>query len=144
MMRVKYSSRVNIFVQRLKARTERGKRAGLYRVSGLIASSAKQSLRLRPRASRPGTAPHAHTKGGLRVIRFFVDRNTSIIGPIRFPRSRRFNQPVPFIHEKGGLVYSLFSGRFVTYPARPYMSKTIERLRNKIPKEFSVQMGRII
>lgn len=144
MIAVKYSSRVNIFFQKLKARKERGKQSALYRTSGLVASSAKNSLKVRSGSSRPGAIPHAHTKAGLRVIRFAVDRNTSIIGPLRFPRSRRFNQPIPAIHERGGIVYSLFSGRFVRYPARPFMSKTVERLKDKIPKEFSIQMGRIV
>lgn len=144
MIRAKYSARVNVFFQRLKARKERGKQSALFRVSGLVRSSVIQSLKIRPGSSSAGAIPHAHTKAGLRVVRFAVDRNVSIIGPIKFPRSRRTNQPLPGLMERGGFVLNLFSGRFATYPARPYMSRTIERLKDKIPREFSIQMGRIV
>ncbi len=146
MLGVKYSTRLKWYFQSLKARKDRGKRDAIYSVSGLIASAAKNMLRFRPGTSRPGASPHAHTRGGLRVIRFAVDGNTSIIGPIRFPRSRQFSQPVPHFQEFGGIVYSIRKAIFYRYAARPYMSKALEQLkrRNKIPKQFSAQLGKVL
>jgi hypothetical protein len=57
MIRVRYTSRTTLFFERLKVRKERGKRDAIYSVSGLIARSAKQSLRIRPGSSRPGAIP---------------------------------------------------------------------------------------
>ena len=146
MIRVRYSSKTTLFFERLKAKKNRGKRDAIYSVSGLIARSAKQSLRIRPGPSRPGAVPHAHTRGGLRVIMFAVDRNKSIIGPIRFPRSRKYNEPAPHIHEFGKTVIDLRRGKVVTYAKRPFMSTTLDRLNKKglIPRQFSASIARII
>ena len=146
MIRARYTSRTTLFIERLKARKNRAKRDAIYSVSGLIARSAKQSLRIRRGASRPGAIPHAHTKGGLRVIMFAVDTNKSIIGPIRFPRSRRYNEPAPHIQEFGSSVIDYRAGKIITFPARPFMSVTLSRLRRKglIPKQFSASIARII
>ena len=146
MMRVRYTSRTTLFIERLKARKNRAKRDAIYTVSGLIARSAKQSLRVRSGTSRPGAIPHAHTRGGLRVIMFAVDGDRSIIGPIRFPRSKRYNEPAPYIHESGATVIDYRRGMIITFPKRPFMSRTLERLRRKglIPKQFSASVARII
>lgn len=146
MIRVRYTSRTTLFLERLKVRKERGKRDAIYSVSGLIARSAKQSLRIRPGSSRPGAIPHAHTRGGLRVILFAVDRDRSIIGPVRFPRSQRYNEPAPHIQEFGKTVLDLRKGKVINFPKRPFMSRTLERLGRKglIPKQFSASIARII
>lgn len=144
MIRVRYQSRTTLFFEKLKVRVNRSKREAIYSTSGLIARSAKQSLRIRPGASRPGAIPHAHTRGGLRVIQFAVDRNQSIIGPVKFPRSQRFNEPAPHIQEFGATVIDLRRGKVVTYVKRPYMSRTLERLKNKIPRNFTASVARII
>jgi len=143
---VKYSTYTRQFFERLKAAKRRGKREAIYSVSGLIARTAKGMLRLRPGKSRAPAPPHAHTKGGLRVIMFAVDGNTSIIGPIRFPRSKRFVEPVPHVHEFGGTVLDLKKFKVYRYPARPYMSRTLEKLKsnNQIPRQFSVSLGRVL
>lgn len=143
MLRVSTKSRTVLFLERLKVRKNRAKKGAIYRVSGLIARTTKSSLRVRPGSARPGAIPHAHTRGGLRVIQFAVDRNSSIIGPVRFPRSRQYNEPIPAIHEFGKLVIDQ-KGRIRKYPARPYMSKALKRLRGKIPREFSASVARII
>lgn len=147
MLRAKYSSRTTLFFERFRVRKNRAKREGIYSVAGLIASSAKQSLRIRRGPSRPGAIPHAHTRGGLRMIQFAVDGNRAIIGPVRFPRSRQYNEPVPSIHEFGKLVYTL-SGimRLKKYPERPYMYPTIKRLarRGKLPRNFSAQVAKVL
>jgi len=146
MIRVRYTSRTTLFFEKLRVRKERGKKDAIYSVSGLIARSAKQSLRIRPGPSRPGGIPHAHTRGGLRVIRFAVDRNKSIIGPIKFARSRKFNEPAPAIHEFGKVVIDLRRGKVFKYAKRPFMSKTLERLdrTGAIPKQFSASIARIL
>lgn len=142
---LKYSARTVTFFKQLIVRKNRGKRDAIYSVCGLIRRSAINRLKVRPGSSQEGASPHAHTLGGLRVIRFAVSGNTGIIGPVRFPNSRKYNKPVPAIQEFGGTVFTL--GRVfrqVHYGARPYMSKTIETLRGRIPKEFSVQLGKVI
>lgn len=146
MLRVKYTSRTTLFFERLRVRKNRGKRDAIYSLSGLIVRSAKQSLRVRPGPSRPGAIPHAHTRGGLRVIQFAVDRDKSIIGPIKFARSTRYNEPAPAIHEFGKVVVELRRGRVLKYAKRPFMSKTLERLDRKglIPKTFSAKIARIL
>lgn len=146
MLRVKYTSRTTLFFERLRVKKNRGKREAIYSLSGLIARSAKQSLRVRPGPARPGAIPHAHTRGGLRVIQFAVDRNRSIIGPIKFARSSRFNEPAPAIHEFGKVVVDLRRGRVMKYAKRPFMSTTLKRLnrRGLIPKTFSASIARII
>lgn len=144
MLRAKYSSRTSLFFERFRVRKNRAKRDSIYSVSGLIARSARQSLRIRKGPSRAGAIPHAHTRGGLRIIQFAVDGNSSIIGPIRFPRSRQYNQPIPSIHEFGKTVYELFRDRSKTFPQRPYMGPTIKRLGNKIPRHFSASVARVL
>lgn len=142
---LKLSARTVTFFKQLKVRVQRGKRNAIYSVCGLIRRDAINRLKVRPGRSRPPASPHAHTKGGLRLIDFHVSGNTGIIGPRKLPSSNRYTKPVPAIHEFGGQVFSI--GRTVrsyAYPARPYMSKTVEKLGPRIPKEFSVQMGRII
>lgn len=147
MLRAKYTSKTSLFFERFRVRKNRAKRDGIYSVAGLIASSAKQSLRIRRGKSRVGAVPHAHTRGGLRIIQFAVDRDRAIIGPVRFPRSRQYNEPVPSIHEFGKVVFTLTGAmRLRKYPERPYMYPTIKRLakKGKIPRQFSASIARII
>ena len=146
MLATKWTARTILFFEKLKARKERAKRDAIYSVSGLIAREAKQTLKVRPGTSRPGGVPHAHTRAGLRVIRFAVDRNKSIIGPIRFPGGK-LNEPVPSVHEFGKTVFTIKGAfRLITYPSRPYMIVTLKRLdrQGKIPKQFAVSIARII
>lgn len=142
----KTKTQTTLFFQKLRVRKDRGKRDAIYAVSGLIARSAKQSLRVRSGPSRPGAIPHAHTRGGLRVINFAVDRNQSIIGPVKFPRSKKFNEPVPSIHEFGKTVVDLRKGKVIVFHKRPYMSATLKRLerRGLIPKTFTARIARIL
>lgn len=138
-------ARTVTFFKQLRVRKDRGKRRAIFSVCGLIRTNARNRLRVRPGPARPGAAPHAHTRAGLRVIRFHVSGNTGIIGPVKFPSSRKFNKTIPEIHEFGGQAIGV--GKFFkvfNFPRRPYMSKTVKALRTKIPKEFSVQMGRIL
>lgn len=144
-MRAKFKTRTQYFFNALRARRRRAVRDGLYSVSGLIATAARRRLRVRRGSSQPGKTPHAHTRGGLREIRFAVQGNTSIIGPVKFPRSQ-FDRPVPNIHEFGGETQEqTIRFRLFHYPARPYMGPTLESLkqRNRIPKQFAVSVARV-
>jgi hypothetical protein len=147
MLRVKYQTRVKLFLQGLRVKKTRAKRNAIFSVSGLIATDAKRSLKVSPGKSKPFAIPKAHTKGGLRVIRFAVrpDGKESIIGPVKFPRSNRFNAAVPSIHEFGKTVIDIRRGKIRNYPPRPYMSRTLERLnrRGEIPKQFAASVARI-
>jgi len=138
--------RHKIYFQRLKKRLKVGEKAGLYRVAGLIATACKRTIRVRTGTSRPGSAPHAHTSGGLRVIRFFVEQMQAIIGPVKFPGSAFFNQPVPAVHEFGGNVYRRKFNDTAKFPKRPYMITTLNRLirQGKIPQEFTVEVRRLL
>lgn len=146
MLAAKWRAHTILFFQKLKARKERGKRDALFAAAALIAREAKQTLKVRPGTARPGGVPHAHTRAGLRVIRFAVDRNKAIIGPIRFPGGK-FNEPVPSIHEFGKTVFALKGAfRLVTYPSRPYMIVTVRRIERtgKLPRQFALSIARII
>lgn len=145
MLGVKYSARTVTFFKQLRVRKDRGKRQAIYGVCALIRRSAINKLKVRPGPSKENTAPHAHTLAGLRVIQFNVSGNTGIIGPVKFPSSRQYNEPVPAIHEFGKTVITL--GRIfkiINFKKRPYMSTTIKQLGNRIPKEFSIKMGEVL
>lgn len=102
-------------------------------------------MRTRDGASRPGTPPHAHTRGGLRVIKFDADvkADAGLVGPVKFPGSNFFNEPVPHIHEFGGEYVSRRS--IATYPERSFMWGPTKKLirRGKIIKRYSVALGRL-
>ena len=142
---LKLSARTISFFKQLKSNLKRSKRDAIYRVCGLIRRDAINKLKVRPGSSTPPAAPHAHTKAGLRVIDFHVDGNTGIIGPRKFPNSNDESQPVPATHEFGLQVFTT-KGPFklISYPKRPYMGKTVERLKGKIPREFSIQIGKVL
>lgn len=146
MFGIKYSTKPLLYVQRLATRVKVGKRTALYRVAGLVRTSVRRNLRVRPGASTPRHPPHAHTRAGLRVIEFVVDESAeaAIIGPIKFPGSNYFNEPVTYVHEFGGTFLS-FRGAS-NYPERSYMNHTLKQLvaSGRIPSEFSIAMGRVI
>ena len=142
---LKYSARTVTYFKQLKVRKNRGKRDAIYSVCGLIRRNAINRLKIRPGPSRSPASPHAHTRGGLRVIQFHVYKNTGVVGPIKFPRSRAYNKPVPAIHEFGGTVFTIGRiFRVLTFKKRPYMSKTIKALEGKIPKDFSLKLGKAL
>ena len=120
-----------------------GKNKGLYRLAGLIRTTAKRSMRKKAGPSRAGSPPHAHVSNGLRVINFVVDKAASaaLIGPLKFNGSNFLNEPAPHIQEFGGLFYH---GRvFHFYPSRSYMHWTILKLKRegKLLRGFAVSLG---
>lgn len=139
-------ARTTLYLSRLRVRKERAKRGAIYSTAGYIATSAKRRLRIRSGASRRGSAPHAHTRGGLRLIQFAVDGNTAIIGPVKFPRSNQFNEPIPSIHEFGKTVVSLRKFKVYQFSERPYMGPTLQSLakRGILNRRFSARLARII
>jgi hypothetical protein len=142
---LKYSARTTTFFKQLRVRKNRAKRDATHHACALVRRNAISRLKIRPGPSRPGASPHAHSRGGLRVIRYHVSGNTGIVGPVKFPRSKLYNKPVPAIHEFGGQVFTI--GRFFrvfNFKRRPYMSKTIKALRKKLPKAFSLKLGRVL
>jgi len=146
MFSLKYSGRTIFYFQKLNTQVRVARSRGLYRVAGLIRTASKRSMRLRLGASRPGTPPHAHTRAGLRVIEFVVDEaaGAAIVGPVKFPGSNYFNEPVTFVHEFGGIFIS--RRNYSTYPERSYMYHTLQRLQSAglIPRQFAVAMGRVL
>lgn len=130
-----YSTKFNATVQK-------SKQAGLQRLAAYIRGATIRSLRISQRTSAPGKPPYAKTRGGLRIIQYSLYRNGAIIGPVKFPGSNFFNQPVPHIHEFGGTFMSRKG--FRQYPERSYMNSTLQQLqkRGAISKEYSVGMAR--
>lgn len=131
------------YLQKFNTTVRRGKQKGLRSVAALIRGACIRSLRISQRTSPPGRPPYAKTRGGLRVIAFHVYQNGAIIGPVKFPGSNFFNEPVPHIHEFGGTYISRLA--YYQYPQRSYMNHTLKQLiaSGKIPRQFSVSMGRM-
>jgi hypothetical protein len=131
------------YLQKFNHTVKKGKEKGLRDVAALIRGACIRSLKVSKRTSSPGNPPFAKTRGGLRVIEFAVYQNGAIIGPVKFPGSDFFNQPVPHIHEFGGTYMSRIT--YYNYPQRSYMNYTLKQLiaKGAIPRRFSVSMGRM-
>lgn len=130
------------YLQKFTYTVDKGKRRGLNKVAALVRASCIRTLRISKRTSPPGSPPFAKTRGGLRVIEFVTYQDLAIVGPVKFPNSNFFNQPVPHIHEFGGTFFS--QKAYFNYPERSYMGHTLKQLiaKGAIPREFSVYMGR--
>lgn len=144
MFSLKYSARIQFFFEKFRKRVRIARNVALYRTAGLIRTACRRTIRVRKNASTPRFPVHAHTRGGIREIRFSVFGDSAIIGPVKFPGSNFFDQPVPHIHEFGGT----FVARYYVsdYPERPYMSTTLKRLhsQNLIPRQFATHVARIL
>lgn len=140
-MALKFSIKSIFYRQKFNSTVRKGKRFGVARVAALIRGSCVRTLKVSQRTSPPGSPPFAKTRGGLRVISFDAYENGAIIGPVKFPGSNFFDEPVPHIHEFGGTFFSVLGYRH--YPQRSYMYHTLRQLdaKNMIPKEFSVGMA---
>ncbi len=130
------------YLQKFNYTVDKGKTKGLRGVAALIRGACIRTLRVSKRTAPAGHPPFAKTRGGLRIIEYTVYRNGAIIGPVKFPGSNFFNEPVPHIHEFGGTYFSRKA--YYQYPERSFMNHTLKQLiaRGKIPKEFSVSMAR--
>ncbi len=129
------------YLQKFNYTKEKSKQAGLMSTALFIAGACKRTIRISPNPSSPGSPVHSRTRGGLRMIETAVYRNGALIGPVKFPSSNFFNEPVPHIHEFGGTFFSRFG--LWTYPERSYMYRTLKQLHasNKINKRFSATMA---
>lgn len=142
---MKYSAKFLFLTNKLAKKAKIGTNRALYRVAGLIRTTERRAIRVRPGAGRAPSPPHAHTQGGLRVIEFAVTGNRAVIGPKKFPGSNFWNSPVPHIHEFGGQYVSR-KGALARYPQRSYAGATLKRLmdKGKITKEFSVTIAEVL
>lgn len=133
-----------VFVDRLNRRIKQSNNRALYKTAALIRLEARQSMRIRQKASHPGQPPSAHTRGGLREINFHVTGNGAYIGPRKFPRSQFFNRPVPNIHERGGPAINYRRTRIVLtrYPERSFMYRAVKTLarKGKLNSQFSYSL----
>ncbi|WP_437230403.1 hypothetical protein SH661x_001949 [Planctomicrobium sp. SH661] len=97
---------------------------------------ARQRLRKRKSASKPGQGPSIWTSHGadagagfnLRMIFFYFDRmrRSVIIGPVKLNGASKTGKPVPQILEEGGIVHPN-GGRGVRIMPRPYMQPAFDR-----------------
>jgi len=105
-------------------------------------------MRLRAGPSRPGKPPHAHTRGGLRQIDFHVDTyaEAALIGPVKFPGSNFFDQPVPHIHEFGGQYLGITRRTYWNFPERSFMGYTLRKLQasGRLSRQFSYNLARTL
>lgn len=100
---MRFGTRFTIFVDAFRKRVRRGKNSGLHQTAALIRKEARESMRIRRKASLPGTPPSAHTRTGLKEINYFVENDSkAFIGPRIFRRKNRLSKPVPNVHEFGG------------------------------------------
>lgn len=147
MLALKYSGRVIYFFRQFHHRVKIAKNKALYRTAGLIRSACIKTIRVSPNSSPPGTPVRSRTRGGIRLIRFAVSSSgeSALIGPIKFSYSNQWDEPVPHIHEFGGVFASRFS-YFARYPQRSYMAHTLQKLKRQraIPTTFAASIARII
>jgi hypothetical protein len=141
---MKYNAKFVFYTAKLAKKVKLGTNRALYRTAGLIRTSERRIIRVKPgsKPGKPGSPPHAHTAGGLRIVEFHVFGNSAIVGPKKFPRSNWWNQPVTHMHEFGGQFISK-KGLLANYPQRPYASLVLKRLmeKGKIPKQFGVTIA---
>lgn len=131
---MRFRTRVTIFFDRFRRSVRKGTNTALNRTAALIRKEARESLRIRRRASAPGTPPSAHTRGGLREINYFVENGLkAFIGPRKFRRRPNTSRPVPNIHEKGGTIIAQVHRKSVikTFPERSFMWYAVKRLKAK-------------
>ena len=131
------------YLQKFNYFKTRGIEAGLRRTALYIRGACVRTIRVSPKSAPPNQPVRSRTRGGLRLIEAAIYTNGAIIGPIKFSTSNFFNEPVPHIHEFGG-VFKSRDSRFFNYPNRSYMYHTLKQLnaRGAILPQFSVSMAR--
>lgn len=117
---------------------DQGKRRALSRFGAYTRRSARQSIRRRKRASRPGEAPTSR-KGQLKRFLFFAYESQGesvVIGPAKLSGS---TFSIPEIIEHGGTV-SVTTGRKrrrrlrARYAARPFMQPAFQKTQQRLPQ----------
>lgn len=144
MLAAKISAHTRMKTSRVKKAVNDGTTRGLYRTAGLVRTASKRSMRLRAGASQAGSPPHAHTRLGLRIINFVVDKQakSALVGPIKFSGSNFLNEPVPHALEFGGSYLTPYGVSL--YPQRSFMGHTLKKLHRAglIHRNFSVSLAR--
>lgn len=141
-MRYRVKSRLNFAY--FKRQFRASKRKGVAKTAGLIRKEAREKIRVRAGASRPGTPIHAHTRGGMREINYDANEHDAIIGPRKFKTSNLFDKPATEIEEKGGVAFPRRRRGISRYPERSYMWSAVKRLqrRNKLTTTFAYTLKR--
>lgn len=141
-MRYRVKSRLNLAY--FKRQYKSAKRKGVAATCGLIRKEAREKIRVRPGASRPGTPIHAHTRSGMREINYDAKENEGIIGPRKFKAINFFDKPATEIQEKGTIAFHRRSRKMYRYPERSYMWSAVKRLqrRGKLPTTFAFTLRR--
>ena len=132
---MRFSTQSKIFIDRFRRTVNKNKSVALHRTLALIRLEARQSMRIRRRASMPGQPPSARSRGGLREINFHVDGDSGYVGPRLFRYTQRFNRPAPNVQEVGGVVIERANrrnrARIKRYPERSFMYRAVKSLRAK-------------
>lgn len=143
---MKFKTRVQIFFAGMKSKVKKAEDYSLKQTLALIRKEARESMRMRRRASHVGTPPSAHTRSGLREINFHADENSGIVGPRKFRRRSKLNKPVPEVHEKGGIALESRRSRTVIkrFPERSFMWAAVKKLKakGKLASKFKFMLGR--
>ncbi|HBE69857.1 MAG TPA: hypothetical protein DDW52_17055 [Planctomycetaceae bacterium] len=107
MLTAKYDS----YASRIERRVDKAQRRVSFLQGGLLRKVARQQIRRRKRSSAAGESPSAHVSGGggLKAIRFAVDGDSVIVGPVHKGSLESAVQPtgndtVPSVLEFGGRV----------------------------------------
>lgn len=118
----------------------------------LVRRLSRDSIRFRKKKiSLPGQPPRQHTRVGLANIKKIIfaydpSRKTTIVGPIKFPGSKKrkkgqqaramLSKPVPSILEHGGYSYAGKKQKRVRVRKRPYMLPALQSARPAFAKMY--------
>ena len=112
--------------RRVKDAAKKGAFRSLSHAAASIRKAAVESMVFAPKASKPGTPPHAH-KGKLRrSIRYSVDEKDVTVGPA-YSAIRSGGRPpwLGSMHERGGTFKGKKKGTKRFVPARPFMAPAL-------------------
>jgi len=127
--------KIEFHKDKIKKKAETANFESLSRVGGAIRLTASRSIlrrtkRKRHGASAPGTPPHS--SGPLKkAIYYSADKNSVVVGPT-FSRIGVIGS----VHEFGGVF------RKRKYPRRPYMEPAFEKMKPRIPAQWSGSLRR--
>jgi phage gpG-like protein len=115
--------------ERMRAVNSAAKKGAFRSLSHAAASIRKaaiESMIFAPKASRPGTPPHAHQGKLRRSIRYSVDETNVTVGP-SYSAIRRGGRPpwLGSMHERGGTFRGKKKGTKRYIPARPFMAPAL-------------------
>ena len=116
----------------------------LNHIGGLIRKTARNSIRPRRSASKPGDPPNSHT-GLLKdklLYSFDKEAESVVVGPVLLNRGTDAPHTLEFGgYTQIGSAWSLFKKRVFIKP-RPYMAPALEKNRETIAKIWSDSIRR--